>query len=561
MKIKFKWQYALLSISLVFGAFFSCSAAKPTGDVVTKYKNVLILGNSITRHGPKRDIGWSGDWGMAASARDSDYVHLLIKKFQAIEPGAIVRFRNINDFEKGYWKYNLSQLDDLKQSKPDLIILRLGENVEVGTMKANDFKKYYAGLISYLTADNPKAKILNASSFWKKEAVANEIRAVSEARGDQFVDLSVLSTDSTNMAFGKFQHKGVAMHPSDKGMKAIAKKIWGALFKQNQSSSIMLGAYYFDGWAGLTPHLTPELANDFPERKPIWGWVTSKQDVIEDQIDLAANSGLSFFSFCWYFTTIEEFKDNPRNRALSFFLNAKNKEKLKFNLLVANHGNYIIGPHNWNYLCKYWINLFKNPQYVKVEGSPLLTFFSAPSLIKSFGSGEKVSAALKELRAMAKENGLPGVTVAICHNPDAKAFQMVAECGFDIATGYNYHEFGYEKDKFSVPIEKLESGSVWVWNALRKSPLPIIPTITTNWDPRPWPIQYKNSPGYTGYSEKSVESSIKAVRKFMDDNPDEITKERFALVYAWNEYGEGAWLTPSKPLKKSLLTGVKNGLK
>src|SRR4051812_33911811 len=64
--------------------------------------------------------------------------------------------------------------------------------------------------------------------------------------------------------------------------------------------NIKMGAYYFDGWTGKTFHISPAL-DSFPERKPVWGWVTSTPSAITEQIDLAADAGISFFNFCWYY--------------------------------------------------------------------------------------------------------------------------------------------------------------------------------------------------------------------------------------------------------------------
>ena len=39
---------------------------------------VLFWGASITKHGPSEALGWTGNWGMAASSEDKDYVHQMV---------------------------------------------------------------------------------------------------------------------------------------------------------------------------------------------------------------------------------------------------------------------------------------------------------------------------------------------------------------------------------------------------------------------------------------------------------------------------------------------------
>src|SRR5260221_14405227 len=92
---------------------------------------VLFLGNSITRHGPAPKIGWTSDWGMAASALEKDYVHVTASMLGKIlgKPPEI-RFGNIADFERNLATFDLEgKLKEDLAFKPTLVIVAIGENV------------------------------------------------------------------------------------------------------------------------------------------------------------------------------------------------------------------------------------------------------------------------------------------------------------------------------------------------------------------------------------------------------------------------------------------------
>jgi hypothetical protein len=280
---------------------------------------------------------------------------------------------------------------------------------------------------------------------------------------------------------------------------------------------------------------------------------------------MASTAGLSFFSFCWYYPEYnhQDFRNDPLNHALSLYLIAPNRASLQFCLLIANHQGQIIGPQDWPAVTNEWVRLFKQPNYLQVAKKPLISFFSVSTLLSTFGSPGAVHEALDTLRYKARLNGLEGVSIAACVSPTLESVLEAKICGFDLVTGYNYPTIGFEDKKIEHPVNSLENSSLQIWNRFKTSPLPYIPVATLNWDPRPWATEtnsYAKSVRYTGYNWYSVYHAVKALRDWITQNPNATTKEHIALLYAWNEYGEGAWLTPAQNDSLHLLYGIKKAL-
>ncbi|MBL9182039.1 MAG: SGNH/GDSL hydrolase family protein [Verrucomicrobiaceae bacterium] len=193
----------------------------------TRFQKVLFLGNSITKHGPKADIDWSGNWGMAASSEAKDYVHVFTKALsekQGSAPEILVK--NIADFERAHQGYEIAaKLKEAIDFKADLIVLAIGENVPA--LKTAEEK---AQLLADVTAllkslqGSRKPVILVRSCFWANAAKDEALRGACDAVKGIYVDLSALSTDKSlyGKAEREFKHAGVANHPGDKGMAAIA---------------------------------------------------------------------------------------------------------------------------------------------------------------------------------------------------------------------------------------------------------------------------------------------------------------------------------------------------
>lgn len=186
------------------------------------YTSITILGNSIVQHPPDSSIGWLHNHGMAASEPDSDFVHILERNLKSVNPNIKIKFVNIADFEIDLSNYNISNLNAFKDS--DILIVKLSENMNYEGPEKLIFDRYDT-LCNSLC---PSHKVVIVGGFWPKKIVNKYLESYAKSRKYPFVANIDLFSDSSNCAYGLYKHEGIQGHPSNKGMRKIAERIFEA---------------------------------------------------------------------------------------------------------------------------------------------------------------------------------------------------------------------------------------------------------------------------------------------------------------------------------------------
>ena len=183
---------------------------------------MLFVGNSITMHEPKPEIGWPHRWGMAASCAENDYVH----KTASMLGNVSVCVGQLADWEIHYdtGLPTLQQrLQSIKDFAADVVVVRMGENMPGHKLASVDPKPYIKELIAWLSEG--ARQVIVTDNFWRREQLDRLLKEICDEEGYTFCRISDLYDDKRTMALGLFEHEGVALHPSDYGMERIAQRI------------------------------------------------------------------------------------------------------------------------------------------------------------------------------------------------------------------------------------------------------------------------------------------------------------------------------------------------
>ncbi len=88
----------------------------------------------------------------------------------------------------------------------------------------------YGKLIDRL-ASTTNARILCTSTWFRKRVIDVAIHDACTSQGGRYVDLSPISVNPANQAGSErvFGNSGVAVHPGDRGMSAVAARLFDAL--------------------------------------------------------------------------------------------------------------------------------------------------------------------------------------------------------------------------------------------------------------------------------------------------------------------------------------------
>ena len=297
-------------------------------------------------------------------------------------------------------------------------------------------------------------------------------------------------------------------------------------------------------------------------RKPVWGYVNEADPcVMEMQINAAADHGVNVFIYDWYWYDGRPFLEQCLNNG---FLKARNRDRMKFYLMWANHDvPYLwdrriayqhlpeliwrgrVTPDDFHIIGRRWLeNYFTLPEYYQIDGRPVVGIYDLWNLYLSFGGEEGVRREMTWLDEEAKKYGLPGVhfQVELTDEPHPeigscpeRLIAMAKRLPFASVTEYQFAAFTNMNREYSEICEDAYRH----WEDVKNTfSVPYYPNVSVGWDNTP---RYPNHTDNVvrGNTPEEVEKAFRRAKEYAKQNG-----VRLITVNSWNEWTETSYLQP-----------------
>ena len=358
------------------------------------------------------------------------------------------------------------------------------------------------------------------------------------------------------------------------GSTSAESKIWEGDYVPAPKpvvSKITLGAYIFPGWyrdagRGDYPYRTHDEDSEWkrciakqPSPRPLLGFYDDSMPEVNDwHIKWALEHGISFFAFDWYWNAGEKRLARSLEQG---FLKAKYAEKMKFCVHWCNHAlDWKLNgkPASLDFSGKALKEMtayladsyFTRPNYLTVDGRPVVLVFVPGALIEANGGPAGFQATLGEMNKILQAKGLKDLYLVALGGG-----VKYGAAGFNAFTAYSYYgsdmnskyEWGRGR---SLPYEDMAAHFETMWKAATKTKdLPYIVPIGSNWDDRP--RARDNAAVITGKTPDLFEKMCRASLTYID------ARNNLAVIEAWNEWGEGSFIEPDKEFHFEFLDRVR----
>ena len=374
----------------------------------------------------------------------------------------------------------------------------------------------------------------------------------------------------------------IGLNAQKKEKYDIAAYVWPAMFNEPRYGELGI---FKDGngeWEAIY-NSKPKYEGHRQPRVPLWGYLDQSDPKTQEKIiNTATKYGVNVFIFDWYWYENRPFLEDVLNKG---FLKAKNRNKMKFYMMWANHdAKSYWDPKNPDKGQTYWegkvsrkefdgftdhlINdYFKQPNYYTIDGKPVFAIYEVSTFIKGMGGEKQAREALEDFRRKCIEAGLPGVhfQALLWGNIPATLIgtpgddtptrdNTVKYLGFESLTTYQWVHMFTPNEDYQTFGEK----SVAKFKDFDEEfSIPYFPHVSIDWDPSPR-FEVGNPGHLKGVTPAKFEGFLRNAKEYVDTHPNQ---PPLITINSWNEWSEGSYLEPDTEFKYGFLEAVKKVFK